>query len=501
MASDVKQFSRGRTLSETLPMMNISHIPSPYTFTDRLFLRWVEQTDWTPNTKRVCRVLFEHQRKHSQVYLLHITIARWLGISVATVKRSIRFLVGLGILHVTPQVRHDGGNGSNQYKVIPHILPTSALSPRLPVSEASDPVLTEPTLLGTTSHDGDTEVAANSPDDTPLALESFASPSTPAVSPEASPLPFEQAGEPRAPGEIPVKDDLPAFAESPSRARGDVESVGHILASWTPSQGFFSDKMTPEGGQNDPTPQVTQRHLSIAPSAIAGSTPDDKGKISLRKKINNINTLPRIDHPTLPEEPIGGSPVVVFSEPQSERSSPSPQPAESTPSPHPESKQKGEKEPIGASLWHKLLNIGSQETVQRVLEWLKACPPNHPARPKNPAAWVYTAVKENWQTPPTWVSPPEAPKIRYRVLAEEDVQKNTQPLAPNSAIDPEWIHITTFLASDSASAQEFLQQVERMLSHRLGGELARRALASHGPVWQTVCREIWRSLAASQASA
>ncbi len=133
----------------------------------------------------------------------------------------------------------------------------------------------------------------------------------------------------------------------------------------------------------------------------------------------------------------------------------------------------------------------------------QACPPNHPARPQHPAAWIYTAVKQNWQTPPTWMTKKTAPTICYRVATEAEE-------APNSSVDTsstpraediEWASLTEWLASETPATQEFLAQIEQTLYQRLGGAFAHQALASQGPLWQATCRERWRTQTTEQISA
>lgn len=103
-------------------MANVSRVTTIYTVKDQLFVRWVEQTDWPANYKRVLRLLFEHQRKHGRVFLKHATIAEWLHLSMATVKRALRFLAQLGLVEITPQRAKAGDARENYYKVIPRIL-------------------------------------------------------------------------------------------------------------------------------------------------------------------------------------------------------------------------------------------------------------------------------------------------------------------------------------------------------------------------------------------
>lgn len=111
-----------------------------YSLADRCFIRWVDQTAWPANTKRCCLALFAHQRKHGRVFLKHRTIATWLGISLATVKRALRFLAGRGVLRIEHRVTQLGDWGGNYYTVIPRIA-TPAADPT--------PGQTDPTPGGT----------------------------------------------------------------------------------------------------------------------------------------------------------------------------------------------------------------------------------------------------------------------------------------------------------------------------------------------------------------
>ena len=106
-------------------MMTYTRLPqsaSLYTWSDHLFLRWVEQTPWAPNTKRVLRLLFEHQRRHGRVFLFYRTIANWLRLSIRTVQRAIKQLREAGIVQVQARVTQAGDHGANYYKVTPRIL-------------------------------------------------------------------------------------------------------------------------------------------------------------------------------------------------------------------------------------------------------------------------------------------------------------------------------------------------------------------------------------------
>ena len=108
---------------EITAQSSVSRLTPRYTARDQLFLRWMEQADWpSANYKRVLRLLFDHQRRHGRVFLYHATIAEWLHISNATVKRALRFLAGLGLVIIKPQRTKFGSPRENYYKVIPRIL-------------------------------------------------------------------------------------------------------------------------------------------------------------------------------------------------------------------------------------------------------------------------------------------------------------------------------------------------------------------------------------------
>jgi len=499
-------------------MMMLSQTPPTYTFMDRLFLRWVEQTDWTPNTKRVCRVLFAHQRKHSQVYLLHSTLAGWLGISVATVKRAIRFLVGLGILQVTPKFRQDGGQGSNRYKVIPHILtatttlstnPVSTASSAipadtetsassLPLTEDADPLSeTHTQPIVTPPHVGAKDTNAHP--DVSLALEVPLGPSAHPVSSEMDPTPLEQTALLNTPND--GSADTPRSPDQPSHS---ATSLGNILVSWAYNRGVLSPTMTRGEAHTALGGRVSPMPLSEAPTALAGSTPPSTLKMSLDQKINNRDPLHAIDHQTETILSNRTPPVVVCPEASLKPTdttvpSPSPEPAPSI-----ENSLQGEKGSGAVSPWmHNLLRVGTPETIERVISWYQACPPNHPARPQHPAAWIYTAVKQNWQTPPTWMTKNTALTIRYRIVTEaEEVLNPSEETSPTPrAEDAEWTVITAWLASETPATQEFLAQIAQTLYQRLGGAFAHQALASKGPLWQATCRERWRIQTTEQISA
>ncbi|POB11504.1 helix-turn-helix domain-containing protein [Sulfobacillus sp. hq2] len=475
--------------------MTFSPKPSTYSYTDRLFLRWVEQTDWPANTKRVCRVLFAHQRKHAHVYLLHSTIAAWLGISVATVKRAIRFLVKLGLLHVTPQFRHDGGQGSNRYQIVPRILADST-----PPAKIFDPAATSSAAY---AHDTQTPPVM---EPRPHRIIKDQGPSTPpgesTDGSHRSALSSETATPPQAQAFAANTQDTGSTANPPPAARPhDVTSLGDILTTWADKHGVLAPTMTREEAHTDPGGRVTPMPLSEASTALAGSTPQATVKNFVKKKINNRNSHQASDSHVKTVH--GEQPTSVVVHPETSLkpttdTSPSRQPA-----PTRDTAPQGENSKAAPedSPWiQNLLRIGTRETIERVIAWYRACPPHHPARPKHPAAWIYTAVKQNWQTPPTWMTPKASPPRRYRIVRDEEAWSPSGDTT-SPAEDTEWTTITTWLASETAAAQEFLSQVEQTLYERLGGTFARQALASRGPLWQATCRELWRTKTARDVSA
>ena len=486
--------------------MKFSPTPSTYTFADRLFLHWIEQTDWPANTKRVCRVLFAHQRKHALVYLRHSTIAAWLGISVATIKRAIRFLVNLGLLQVTPKFRQDGGQSSNRYKVLPHILTattppsektntaassagpedknTAALAQPLAPDDGRE-THTQPLMVP--RHNGvEDEVPSTHQGETDEV------PNLPALSLETASTPEEQ---PAAPNTM---DTGSADNPAPAAPSHDVSSLGDILATWAHKHDVLSPTMTRGEAHTALGGGVSSMPLSDAPSALAGSAQPSIGKTSLDQKINNRDPHQAIDYQA------GTSPVVVCPEDSlkptaTTASSPSPESA-----PPIENSLQGEKDSGAVSPWmQNLLRVGTPETIKRVIAWYQACPPNHPARPQHPAAWIYTAVKQNWQTPPTWMTKKTVPTIRYRIVTEAEEAPNSSVDTSSTlrAEDTEWATITAWLASETPATQEFLAQIEQTLYQRLGGAFAHQALASRGPLWQAACRELWRTQTDAQISA
>ena len=472
--------------------------PSPYSYADRLFLRWMEQTDWSPNTKRVCRALFAHQRKHDQVYLLHSTIAAWLGISVATVKRAIRFLVRLGLLQVTSQFRKDGGQASNRYKVLPHILaeavPDQTTSPASgnttrPTPLHVDPKTPLPSLTPTLPRNAE-DAAPHSPQDpegTPLSRPKASASKTP---PHADPLaapPTERR---------PSPDDLPS-----SQPSSGASSLGDVLTAWAHQHAAFSPTMTPGDAHTDPGGRVSSTAPSPVPATLAGSTPTAKGKISLDQKINNRAPDHHTDAPIDPDHSGSSFSVVVSSHDSSNpltSAAPCPQ---ATLSPLPEHLPQGEQSTTSVSPWmQNLLRVGSQETIERVIGWYRACPPHHPARPQHPAAWIYTAVKQNWQTPPTWMTQKPSAPVRYQIVTEDQAHDFADD-PPRGTEDHEWAAIQEWLALGTPATQDFLSHVEQTLRQRLGGAFAHQALASRGPLWQALCRELWRQQDRASVSA
>ena len=475
--------------------------PSPYTYADRLFLRWMEQTDWSPNTKRVCRALFAHQRKHEQVYLLHSTIAAWLGISVATVKRAIRFLVSLGLLQVTSQFRKDGGQASNRYKVLPHILaeavPDQTTSP---ASRASGNTTTPtpplhvdhktplPSLTTTLPRNAENP-APHSPQD-----------------PEGAPLSVLESSFPRTPSHGNPLESSPTERKTstdvlpPSQPSSGTSSLGDVLAAWAHQHAAFSPTMTPGDVHADPGGRISSTAPSPAPATLTGSAPVAKGKISLDQKINNRALYPDTDAPKDPNQS-GTHFSVVVSSHNSSKSLNTAAPCPQAPSSPLEQVPQGEQNLTPVSPWmQNLLRVGSKETIERVMGWYRACPPHHPARPQHPAAWIYTAVKQNWQTPPTWMAQKPSAPVRYQIVTEEQAHHAADD-HPRVTEDHEWATIQEWLALGTPATQDFLSHVEQTLRQRLGGAFAHQALASRGPLWQALCRELWRQQDRASASA
>nr|WP_014106979.1 helix-turn-helix domain-containing protein [Sulfobacillus thermotolerans]AEP14316.1 hypothetical protein [Sulfobacillus thermotolerans] len=476
--------------------MTFSPKPSTYSYTDRLFLRWVEQTDWPPNTKRVCRVLFAHQRKHAHVYLLHSTIAAWLGISVATVKRAIRFLVKLGLLHVTPQFRHDGGQGSNRYQIVPRILAGST-----PPVEISDPAATSSAAC---AHDTQTPPVR---EPRPHGIINDHGPSTllgesTGIS-HRSALSSETATPPQAQAFAFNTQDTGSTANPPPAARPhDVSSLGDILTTWAAKHGVLAPTMTREEAHTDPGGRVTPMPLTETPTPPAGSTPPATVKNFVKKKINNKDSHQAIDSQVKTVH--GEQPASVVVHPETAlKPTPGADPSRQ-PAPTRETAPQGENStaaPEDSPWMQNLLRIGTRDTIERVMAWYRACPPHHPARPKHPAAWIYTAVKQNWQTPPTWMTPKASHPMRYRIVRDEEEAWSPSADTASPAEDTEWETITAWLASETPAAQEFLSQVEQTLYQRLGGAFAHQALASRGPLWQATCRELWRTKTVIDVSA
>ncbi|MCL4319031.1 MAG: hypothetical protein M1596_03955, partial [Firmicutes bacterium] len=99
------------------------------------------------------------------------------------------------------------------------------------------------------------------------------------------------------------------------------------------------------------------------------------------------------------------------------------------------------------------------------------------------------------------MTPKASPSMRYRIVRDdEETWSSSVDTAPPTE-DTEWTTITTWLALETAAAQEFLSQVEQTLYERLGGAFAHQALASRGPLWQATCRELWRTKTVRNVSA
>jgi len=358
--------------------------PVRYTYADRLFIRWVDQSDWSNSMKRVCLKLFEQQRKYGQTYLFHRTLAEWLGLSIATVKRALHMLSQMGVLEIAHQIRYDGGYGSNRYKVIPRIPEDIALISLDPTRKTRE--------RGATA--------------------------TP----------------------VPDQNELAGMLEKPCPTRD-------------------SEAQNP----------ATEKKI-------------------IQKEINNSSSNDSLNGPCVDSLP---NQVVVSNANAS----------------NPKNPPTGENRDTPSWLLKRLRQIGTQDTIDRIIGWYKACPANHPSRPKHPAAWIYTGVREDWQEPPSWIKQaPPTPPVQLRILTEEEVARQEAARLEAQAAyhaqkmldDQEWAAIDVRLQADTQEAQEFRERVHAHLLQQLGKDLGSVAWASQGPTWQNACREIWRNLADAQ---
>lgn len=149
--------------------------------------------------------------------------------------------------------------------------------------------------------------------------------------------------------------------------------------------------------------------------------------------------------------------------------------------------------------WRKLLRLAPVDRITAVMEWLQACPPGHPARPRRPQAWVYAAVTESWSEPPSWVRAASKPSVRYVAVSMEPPDPGSavgggQASQVQPAAGEPWRRAW---AEASPLGARLREQVRQLALERMGA-LAQPALARQGPVWAALCREAWARLADEQ---
>ncbi|MCY0908744.1 MAG: hypothetical protein OWR62_10170 [Sulfobacillus thermotolerans] len=449
-----------------------------YTYTDRLFLRWINQNTWSANTKRICIKLFEQQRKHGQAYIFHRTLAEWLGISVATVKRSLQILVQAGVLEISHQIRYDGGFGSNRYKVVPR-LPEDVDLVRLDRTiekrkraTRTTPVPDQNELPSDRANAGlAKDVAVQNAVTEKIIIQKKINNSRGAIAKDTPPSTDISVVVSKGQAQNNSRQEEQVIRETRSAA-----SLGSVLSSWADSIRKPAI-MTPVPDQNElPSDRANEGLTSdVAVQKLATE------KIIIQKKINNSSSNEMHQQMDTSEEL---KPVVVLNANASNTQN---MPSKAT-----------KDEPA----WiQRLRRIGTQETIDRIVGWYKACPSHHPARPKYPAAWIYAGVRDNWQEPPTWVKQtPIKPPVLLRALSDEEAAQ--QEAARQDALhryqaqeretQQEWAAIEEVLAASTPETTAFEADVHRYLVQQLGGPLGEAAWASRGPTWRNACREVWR---------
>lgn len=448
-----------------LDMHSIATRSPRYTYTDRLFLRWIDQNTWSGNTKRICIKLFEQQRKHGQAYVFHRTLAEWLGISVATVKRSLQILVQAGVLEIAHQIRYDGGFGSNRYKVVPRI-------PEGVDRTSLDRTREKRQRAASTTSAPDHHELPSTPANAVLAHDDVA----PKAATEKMGIQKESNSNrcsimkhPTASGDrIVASESVAQEAPRQSESADAPASLGDILSTWVAMR--KPSKVTPVPDQNElPSDRANAyRAKDVTAQNIATE------KIIIQKKINNNSSS---NEPMPPCDKV--NPVVVLNANASNTTT---------------------KDEPG---WiRRLRHIGTQEIIDRIVGWYKACPPNHPARPKHPAAWIYAGVRDNWQDPPTWIKrTPIKPPVALRALSDEEAAQQEAARqdalhryqAQERDIQEEWNAIEVILNAANPETTAFEADVHRYLLHQMGGPLGEAAWASRGPTWRNACREVWRA--------
>ena len=137
---------------------------------------------------------------------------------------------------------------------------------------------------------------------------------------------------------------------------------------------------------------------TLVPQAITVPDPEPETKIPLRTQNTIQQPLVSTD-----DSPVSDQPGVVLSPPaflNSNSSTPDTIPEQLTLIPH---------KVLGR--WQTQFHA-SLDVIIQWIDWGRAAPVSHPARPKDLTAWVTAALRDGWTMPPSWIVPESKPTVR-----------------------------------------------------------------------------------------
>ncbi|PSR22400.1 MAG: hypothetical protein C7B47_16710 [Sulfobacillus thermosulfidooxidans] len=135
--------------------------------------------------------------------------------------------------------------------------------------------------------------------------------------------------------------------------------------------------------------------------------------------------------------------------------------------------------------------------IVQYVEWAVACPPNHSAQPKSVEAWLRSAVRHHWTTPPEWMTRKATAATPYKPYRPDEAN-SWEPPEPLKDMDWEATKaaIKKFLddKEDAQAVQNFLEQVKVALAKIFGnGTFVTREMTQRGPTfWSEAC-QVWHA--------
>ena len=142
------------------------------------------------------------------------------------------------------------------------------------------------------------------------------------------------------------------------------------------------------------------------------------------------------------------------------------------------------------------------DRIDRYVDWLLACPPNHPARPRNAWAWLRAALRHHWTETPTWMKPTPAKPLQPHTVSidhETAEQQEARRAAYDAYVEEKARErqaqqaIKALLAEDTEASHAFQAEVKAAIYHQLGGAMGEAAWNDKGPMWRVMCREVWEN--------